>query len=581
MQRVFNLALHLATGAGLWVLLQGVVGATRWEQEDGQPSEGSLRFAVVAGVALFVANPMAVYGVGYLIQRSIVMATCFSVWSLVAVLAAARGRGLAWLAVAILLYAMAVLAKEHAVLLPLPALALYGIVRRPPARVIVGALAIGLVLVGVLGAVLASHYTGVVGQVFDERSARLVAQLDGMQPGVSDDALTLSIVNQAWLFFRYGLLWVIPNVGWMSVDLRPPFPLSMTEFPQVLGAPLYLAALALSVVAMVRYRDWRQMLGFAAFVPATLFATEFTTVWVQDPFVLYRSYLWAIGVPFLFAFPFIGIRPRITVAIAGCLVLLFAGLSFERLRTFRSDATLWRDAAAKHDADAPANAVGRGRAYMWRGNDLFVAGLFAGALEDYTRALAAGEHVGQVQYHRAAALKMLGEPEAALNALDASAAAGGDPDKPAAAAFLRAQILVEQGQPEGAIAAARQALALGLDAEEQGLALTIVAQSSARLRRHADSVEAYTALLELTPGSRSARVGRAMGLGAMGRREEAVADLDSVLAQGDGADVRFGRAMLFLADGRKGEALVEARKALAFKPGDPSLSALVAQLERQ
>ena len=57
--------------------------------------------------------------------------------------------------------------------------------------------------------------------------------------------------------------------------------------------------------------------------------------------------------------------------------------------------------------------------------------------------------------------------------------------------------------------------------------------------------------------------------------------LDSVLAQGDGADVRFGRAMLFLADGRKGEALVEARKALAFKPGDPSLSALVAQLERQ
>ncbi|MCB1907699.1 MAG: hypothetical protein KDH15_10040 [Rhodocyclaceae bacterium] len=578
-QRLVNLALHGLTGAGAWFLVRGLMAATDWRQLDGEPpAADSLRAAAAAGVALFLVNPVAFYAVGYLVQRSIVMAALFSVWALVAVLAAARSRRPAWLLVALLLYLLALLSKEHAVMLPLPAIALYAIVRRPPAKVVAAVSAVGLCVLAGLGALLSSHYSGVVGQAFDERSIRFLGQLEALRPGVESQALGLSIVNQAWLFFRYGLLWLVPNVLWMSVDLRPPFPLSIGSFPQVIGAPLYLALVVVSVWMMVRCRDWRQYLGFALFLPASLFATEFATVWVQDPFVLYRSYLWALAMPLAFAFPFIGARPATIFAIAGVLVVAFSALSFERARTFRSDASLWADAAAKHDADAAAAAVGRGRAFMWRGNDLLARGMAATALQDYDRALAAGEPAGQVHYHRAAALKLAGQDEAALRALDAAEAAGGDPVTPAAVDFLRAQIFADLGRHGDALGAAQAALAIGLDAEDSVRAYRIVAEGHARARRHAEAAAAFAELLAIAPDNRSARVGHALSLNALGRRREAAAELDTVLEAGDGADVRFGRALVLLAAGQRAAALAEARRALAHKPGDPAITALVGKL---
>ncbi len=579
-QRAINLLLHLGTALGLWFLVRGLMAATDWRREDADPPDvGSLDMAAAAGVALFAANPVAVYGVGYLIQRSVVMAGLFSAWALVAVLAAARGRGWGYLLVAVALYLAALLSKEHAVMLPVPAMALYCIVRRPPTRVVVGSLVAGAVLVGALGALLASHYSGVVGQVFDARSRLMLQQLDALRPGVEAHALGLSMLDQAWLFFRYGLLWLLPNVMWMSADLRPSFPLDFTDFPQMLGGPLYLLLLLGSVVLMVRHRDWRQYLGFALFAPAALFATEFATVWVQDPFVLYRSYLWALGMPFLFALPFIGARPQTTMIVAGVLVLLFAGLSFERLRTFRSDATLWADVAAKHDPKAGPAAVGRGRAYMWRGNDMFVRGMFTNALLDYDQALRVGEHRGQVQYHRAAALKMLGQNDAALQALAASAQAGGDPDNPAAVDFLKAQTLRDLGRHDEAGEAARAALAEGLGGEERILALSISARGYVRRREHQAAVSGFEELLALAPEHREARVGLALSLSALGRQAEAEKELETLQRQGDGADVHFGFAMLYSRTGRHDKALAEAERALALRPGDPALKGLVARLK--
>src|SRR4029079_14057514 len=83
----------------------------------------------------------------------------------------------------------------------------------------------------------------------------------------------------------------------MSISLRPPFPVHWLTFPQVLGIPLYLATIAGGSALVLRARDWRALAGLSLLLPALLFATEFATVWVQDPFVLYRSYLWAIGIP--------------------------------------------------------------------------------------------------------------------------------------------------------------------------------------------------------------------------------------------------------------------------------------------
>ena len=583
-QRVFNLGLHLLTALGLWLLVRRFMDTVNWPTDEGDgPSPESKSAAAVAGVALFALNPVAVYAVGYLIQRSILMATMFSVWAMVAVLAAARSSSLSLpaLAGALALYLLAVLSKEHAVLLPVPAMALYLIVRRPPKRTVMMLAGASLFLAGAGALVLASYYSGVVGKVFDARSVQFIAQLEALQPGVGEQAHLLSIANQAWLFFKYGALWAIPNVSWMSADLRPPFPLSLSEFPQLLGIPLYLATLLGSVALMLRFDDWRRYLGFALFLPASLFATEFATVWVQDPFVLYRSYLWAMGLPFLFAFPFIGARPRTVMMIAGVLCAVFAGLSFERLQSFRSNATLWHDAAAKHEVPGEPNAVGKGRAFMWRGNDYFVKGMYGPALQDYDRALAAGEPPAQTHYHRAAALNMGGKVEAALAALTKAETAAGALDRPALLPLLQAQLLPRVNRFDEAIVAASAALALPLDDEERRLMLDVRAKSRVRLARHAEAVGDFRELVGLAPENRAARVGLALELRAIGELEQAISELDGLLEQGDGADVRFGRALVFMAMGRAEDALSEGRRALALKPGDPSLKGLVAKLQGQ
>jgi len=83
-QRLFNLALHIGVVVALWgfyrELLRAVVSP---EPDPGDPplpyhESPALGFAI----GFFALNPMAVYAVAYLIQRSIVMATLFVVCGL-------------------------------------------------------------------------------------------------------------------------------------------------------------------------------------------------------------------------------------------------------------------------------------------------------------------------------------------------------------------------------------------------------------------------------------------------------------------------------------------------------------------
>ena len=57
-------------------------------------------------------------------------------------------------------------------------------------------------------------------------------------------------------------------------------------------------------------------------LPALLFVTEFATVWVQDPFVLYRGYLWAIGIPGLVFFLFHGLLIWVETILMTVLMLM-------------------------------------------------------------------------------------------------------------------------------------------------------------------------------------------------------------------------------------------------------------------
>src|SRR5690606_35442129 len=121
-QRAFNLVLHAGVVVALWALYRRVlryVQASPAEDGAGAAGEPHRSPALGLAIAVFALNPVAVYAVAYLIQRSIVMATLFTVLALWCFVRAVGERRPLFLAGAFACYALAVASKEHAVLAPL------------------------------------------------------------------------------------------------------------------------------------------------------------------------------------------------------------------------------------------------------------------------------------------------------------------------------------------------------------------------------------------------------------------------------------------------------------------------------
>src|SRR5262249_7216935 len=154
-----------------------------------------------------------------------------------------------------------------AILAPLAALPVYVLISRPSARRLVTLGSVGALLVIGAGLVLAQRYGDILGKPFDETSRVYLAQLGKLDPDAPRHAYALSIVNQAWLFMEYGARWVAPYAGWMSINMRPPFPLTWLSFPQAFGILAYPASIVGGAFLLIRYRDWRALAGLSILVP--------------------------------------------------------------------------------------------------------------------------------------------------------------------------------------------------------------------------------------------------------------------------------------------------------------------------
>ena len=116
--RLVNVALHLMVGAALGLFLRTLRELVLPDHGEGRSIGFGEQLVIWLSVALFLFHPVAVYGVAYLMGRSIVMATLFSLlmwW--------AHMRGLAsgkpgWFALALLFFYLALYSKEHSVMAP-------------------------------------------------------------------------------------------------------------------------------------------------------------------------------------------------------------------------------------------------------------------------------------------------------------------------------------------------------------------------------------------------------------------------------------------------------------------------------
>ncbi|HEX5091889.1 MAG TPA: hypothetical protein VFV84_04280, partial [Burkholderiales bacterium] len=362
--RLVSLALHAAVGL---LLFRFLFDLQRAAAPAGAREREQTLYAAI-GAAAFVLHPVAVYGAGYLVQRTIVLATLFSLAAALLFLRGLRRRGYGDALSAAGCYWLAVLSKEHAVLLPaalLPLLVVAGTERRFALRY--AALFLAACAPAGLFAVL--HSLHLIGGAYEAGAPAIAAQIESHAPSDAlEPSLALSAVTQAGLFFRYLALWFWPDPGAMSIDVRIDFAAGWTPIWIAVKLASFVACAAAAAVLVTR-RGSPGMAGFGLLYAWILFLVYFSAVLLQEPFVLYRAYLFGPGVASV-AVAGLSRLPMRAAVVVGLAAL--AGLALGahgRLTTFSDPLRLWEDAAAKlPDQPIPWGSrtlYGLGREYLY------------------------------------------------------------------------------------------------------------------------------------------------------------------------------------------------------------------------
>lgn len=558
--RIENMLLHAATVAALFFFYFTIFKQTGLAQRLAMYMAG-------AGALLFAIHPISVYAVSYLIQRSIIMATLFSLVALIALLKATQTGQKKWLVMSALAYALALSSKEHAFMLPLVAGAIVFLLSRntPELPLKRGIVYIVLAFVAALVVVM-GLYGSQIGTSFDQTSRVLVEGLASKYPTVGAHAYLLSVVNESYLFFKYLILWLLPNPNWMSIDMRQAFPVRLTNWPQLIG-PFAFLLYGLIAAKLLRKGGTVGLAGFGMLVPWLLYPTEFATIWIQDPFVLYRSYIWLIGLPAVLPLVYEKIGARQSVALLAVLALGFTASTIAKQRTFKSEYELWNDAVRYNERSNNPLILGKERALNERALQNLEAGRINEALSDYNKAIEINPKDASLYTNRAALYVLANRFD--LAAMDIERALSADP-KYARARYNRAVMYARSSQIDKALEELNAILddpqmAMQDAYETRGLLLL----NAGDVRRAREDFDAA-----IQRGSRNVAVfmNRAVARAAMGELEGAIQDFSEAIRLNPSArDAYVNRALALLKIGRANDALADADTAisldaLAIKP---------------
>jgi tetratricopeptide (TPR) repeat protein len=396
-------------------------------------------------------------------------------------------------------------------MLPAVAAALVVLVRgwppRPDRRLV-----LPFALYAVIAVLVILKARGVLGAQYEHFAESAVRQLGKSEPSVSvADLYPLSVINQGLLYFRYLLAWLLPFPGWLSVDLRYAFPASLASVPHAAGFVAWLAWPAAAGALLVR-GGRPGLAGFALLAPWLLALPEVAAVRVQEPFVLYRSYLWMCLLPAAIPVLVARLDPRwgYALLVAACLALLPP--LYNRLDTFKSEFKLWDDAVRKN-TDPTAPYVDR--ALRNRGVAHYHAGQFREALHDFNRALELDPRNARTLQLRGALFVRTGQNQRAL--ADLGRALEID-SRYVEALGPRCVVLMRLNRLDEALADCERALELKPGDIDHSISLGMVwalRGDGARAERH------YRRALQIDPASAAAHYQYAVLLRGLGRREEA------------------------------------------------------------
>ena len=567
--RVGNIALHTITAILLWHFVRHALESMKPSLHLALGNE----WLAFLGALWFALHPVAVYGVGYLVERSIVMATLFAVAALLCYTLALERRKVGWFVAALACYFLALSSKEHAVMVPGAAIAL-SLYWRLPVLGKSAKLWLAMVLlsglVAALALMFASYQKSAIGAAYEPQAFEIFTQMRERGTGANlDNAFMLSIATQAHLFFKYLLLWAIPYTGWMSIDIRQPFAQGLVVWPYGISLAAFVA-FPMVAILLIRMGGRRGLFGVGMILPWILFLPELAVVRVTEIFVLYRSYLWMTGLPLMLVALASGMPKRIVAGIFPLLVIMLGLLAVNRLDTLSDHIKLWTDAI---EANRSKIDQGAERAYFKRGLSHRELGRYDEAIADFKAGYAlqssslspaeAGdrgimyfqfnylvdttEDLKQLKALNEEIQRNPGSTDAYLRrgqinlrllrplqaANDFSEAIARDPDNAGEARRSRAQVLFKSGGPAGPAAA----------------------------------IEDLNRAIAANPRFAKAYMTRGIVLAAQGNRAAALADLDKAISIApNDAEIHFNRGNALVPTGRLDDALREYGKAIELDP---------------
>jgi protein O-mannosyl-transferase len=372
--RLGNLLLHAALALALFGFLSTLFAALQGDnqRELGLSTQSTAFFAAL----LFALHPVATYAAGYLVQRTIVMAAMFSILAMWAyVKGSVREKPiLLWLSVP--LYYLAVFSKEHAIMLVFVFIGLTVLLHANWLAKLKARVGLFAALFAIAAWVLSARLK-IIGAVYEINAPQMLQQTDASL------SYLLSVLTQSWLFFKYIFLWLLPNPAWMSVDMREPFAQSVGSV--YLLAAMGFVAWGAGALYLLFQRGRLGLLGFGMLFPWLMFFTEFSSVRIQV-FVLYRSYLWAVGAACVLPVIIRPLQARLASMILLILAVAALAASMDRLLTFSHPITLWSDAVKL--IDGRTNVQGAARIYYNRGTYFIRNGFAEEAIDDFKKAIA-------------------------------------------------------------------------------------------------------------------------------------------------------------------------------------------------
>lgn len=579
-QRVVNAGLHVATTVLLWLFVFRLI-------RHADVELNTARWAALFATALWAFNPVAVYAVSYLIQRSSLMATFFALAVMLSFIELLRARTvawrLAWGALVCVSYALALLSKEMAAPVLGVLFLIYVFWCRPSTKSL-------LVLGGVLGCAFVLYSVGLLaymernlGTAPEGNMALFLEPLIKKSPDVVDQLYVLSVVNQLWLYFYYGLLWLLPLPQWMSIDMRTSFPSSVVALPQVLGVFLWLGMVAGGLYALVKGSPKIRLVGLLLLLPAVFYVSELVFVRVQEPFVLYRSYLWSIALPPLFALGISVLRlPMVTKGAA--LVLLcgvWAYFAFDRIQSLTNERTVWKDAVQKiGQVPASEMRMGQWRAFLNYGIAELQAKNHKAAFQALESARAFG--VADVTYrtNQGANLLAAGQVAQAVTLLEPLMTS--EEDIPPATYFNLAAAFKSSGQLAKALEAygrgLRDSRVLGNVRVDALLDASLIAMG---LKQWGEAEAYLNELRRLNPEHVLGTVALANVQFEQGRVDQALDILNQAIERGPQAEFYHGKAFIYFRQGDLAAAEKNNRLSLELKPGNPMFSRLKSELAQK